>query len=421
MKRRYLSVISAILTLVTVLSCFMGCSIDTNGDATGESSDIATELSDIITEKATEKSTKKTTKKTTKKETDPIPGKSTTNVNLVASEIDLSKKSKSFRLVGRTKYVEDGIGFDHCASVVEFQGYMTGDLTISAWSSGDTYLTVYIDGERITPTSMGSGRDKFKINGEKTITLTTFTGKYFHTVRIVKQGETSQCYATLKKLSITGYLLDAPEEREHYIEFFGDSLTVGYSNIANGGESSQGAAKLQDTTQAYAYLAAEMLNADCSILARSGTGLARGYTNDYNNNIWKYFSKDSYRRHDVAFDFSTARVPDLIVIHLGANDYANDASKDKFVSKGKELVDTLKKGYGKAIPLIWAYDPGEQVNTSWMKEIVDYYKNTYGGQTYMISLEWRSKGKVNGHPNVAGHQKNANEIVNLIKTNNILK
>jgi lysophospholipase L1-like esterase len=426
MKRKILMIISAILAFITVTSCFAGCEKAFEEDSTGDVTNLATneQASDNKEEEPTEKATKKTTKKTTaKKETQPIPGKTQATTTLKARTYNLGNASdrNNFRTVGRVQYTDTGILFDHCANVIEFQGYMTGDLKLNANSSGSnknhwTYLTVYIDGKRV--------EKRFVIEGnDKTITLATFDGNFFHTVRIVKQTEIANSDSRLKNVIMTGYLTKAPEERKHYIEFFGDSLTAGYSNIATkdypSSEESNGI--YQDATQTYAFIASEALNADCSILAKSGTGLARGYVENYNNNIWNFFSKASYPRGDEAFDFSGARVPDLVVIHLGANDYANDASKDRFVSKGKELVDNIKKGYGKVIPIIWAYVPGEQVPTSWMQEILNYYKSTYNGQTYMISLEWRSQGKINGHPNVKGHQKNANELVDFIVKNNLLK
>ena len=426
MKRRFLAIVSAILVFVTLISCLSGCNLELEGDETGNATNLATNgsFSDIKTELPTEKATKRTTKKTTaKKETQPIPGKTPSTIALKDRTYNLGNASDRsyFRTVGRVQYTDTGILFDHCANVLEFQGYMTGELKLNANSSGSnkndwTYLTVYIDGTRL--------EKRFVIEGtDKTITLATFEGKYFHTVRIVKQTEIANSDSRLKNIIMTGYLTKAPEERPYYIEFFGDSLTAGYSNIATKDypSSEEGDGIYQDATKTYGFIASEALNADCSILARSGTGLARGYTDNYNNNIWNYFSKASYRRGDEAFDFSGARVPDLLVIHLGANDYANDASRDRFVSKGKELVDKLKNGYGKVIPIIWAYDPGEQVPTSWMQEILDYYKSTYNGKTYMISLEWRSTGKINGHPNVKGHEKNAKELVDLIVKNNLLK
>ena len=421
MKKRILSIISFILVFVTALSCLASCSAGFDGSGTDESTGLATDqfFTELKTEAPTEKATKNTTKKTTaKKETDPIPGKSKAPTALKAKTYNLGNATdrRNFKFVGRIQYSDTGVLFDHCANVIEFQGYMTGDLKLNANSSGDnkndyTYLTVFIDGERVDK--------RFCIEGnDKTITLATFTGNYFHTVRIVKQTELSNSDARLKNISMTGYLTEAPEERKYYIEFYGDSLTAGYSNIATKDypTSEEGDGVYQDATQTYGFLASEALNADCSILAMSGVGLDQGWTS---NNFMYYFGKYSYRRGSEAYNFKGARVPDLVVIHLGANDVTCGSSRSKFVENGTALIKYIQEGYGKNMPIIWAYDPGEQVPDSWREEVLNKFSSTT--KVYSLKLEWRSKGKINGHPNVAGHEKNAGELVDLIKKNNLLK
>ena len=421
MKKRILSIISFILVFVTAFSCLASCSAGFDGSGTDESTGLATDqfFTELKTEEPTEKATKNTTKKTTaKKETDPIPGKSKAPTALKAKTYNLGNATdrRNFKFVGRIQYSDTGVLFDHCANVIEFQGYMTGDLKLNANSSGDnkndyTYLTVFIDGERVN--------ERFCIAGnDKTITLATFTGNYFHTVRIVKQTELSNSDARLKNISMTGYLTEAPENRKYYIEFYGDRLTAGYSNIATKDypTSEEGDGVYQDATQTYGFLASEALNADCSILAMSGVGLDQGWTS---NNFMYYFGKYSYRRGSEAYNFKGARVPDLVVIHLGANDVTCGSSRSKFVENGTALIKYIQEGYGKNMPIIWAYDPGEQVPDSWREEVLNKFSSTT--KVYSLKLEWRSKGKINGHPNVAGHEKNAGELVDLIKKNNLLK
>ena len=422
MKKRILSAISLVLAMITVISCAVGCTqiIDMGTGSEGYSESLSDIFSDILADEETEKETQKsTTKRTTaKKETQLIPGKSKATTTLKARTYNLGNATdrKNFRTVGRIEYSDTGILFDHCANVLEFQGFMTGDLTLNANSSGNnkndyTYLTVFIDGKRVDK--------RFVIEGtDKTITLATFTGNYFHTVRIVKQTEISQSDARLKSVSMTGYLTKAPEERKHYIEFYGDSLTAGYSNIATKDypTDQEGDAIYQDATQTYAFLASEALNADCSILAMSGVGIDKGWTS---NNFMHYFGKQSYRRGSAAYDFKGERVPDLVVIHLGANDVTRGSSRSKFVENATALINYIHNGYGKKIPIIWAYDPGEQVPDSWREEVLNKFSSTT--KVYSLKLEWRSKGKINGHPNVAGHQKNAGELVDLVKKNNLLK
>ena len=415
MKKQILSIISFLLCLTFLLSAVACASVNDPIDA---SSDISSDSdSDTEESKDTKKTEKKTEKKTTaKKETDPIPGKSQSPIKLTDKEYDLSKKSNYFKTVGRVEYTDTGILFDQCANVLEFQGYMTGDLKLNANSSGSnkydwTYYTVYIDGERVD--------QRFVVEGNnKTITIATFTGNYFHTVRIIKQTELANSDSRLKKIIMTGYLTEAPEDRKYYFEFYGDSLTAAYGNIGKPGDSNAGSSLHQDGTKSYAFLASEALNADCSILAKSGVGLQTGYSS---KPFIDYFSKNSYVRGDAKFNFTGARVPDVVVIHLGANDSTHTTTKSQFINRATELINYIQNGYGKKMPIIWAYDPSECVSISWMKEVL----NSFGGEAkgyYLLELEWRSIGAgAGGHPSAKAHQKHAELLCELIKSKKLLK
>ena len=127
-----------------------------------------------------------------------------------------------------------------------------------------------------------------------------------------------------------------------------------------------------------------------------------------------YFSKYSYKRGDASFDFKGARVPDVVVIHLGANDDTKGTTKANFIKKGKELIEYIHNGYGKKIPIIWAYDPSEQVPDSWREEVLNSFSSTT--KVYSLKLEWRSIGAgAGGHPSVKAHEKHAKLLVELIK------
>ena len=422
MRKRILSVISFILVIIMMASSFVGCNMDFDEEGTDESN-ASDDISELLTELES-KTEKKTTKKTTakEKETQPIPGKTQATTTLKSKTYNLGNATdrKYFKTVGRVQYSDTGILFDHCANVFEFQGYMTGDLTLNANSSGDnkynwTYLTVFIDGERVDK--------RFCIEGnDKTITLASFSGNYFHTVRIVKQTEISNSDSRLKNITMTGYLTEAPEERKYYIEFYGDSLTAAYGNIGKPGDSNAGSSLHQDATKSYAFIASEKLGADCSILAMSGVGVDKGWCS---NPFMYYFSKYSYKRGDTSFDFKGARVPDVVVIHLGANDDTKGTTKANFIKKGKELIEYIHNGYGKNkygenIPIIWAYDPSEQVPNSWREEVLNSFSGTT--KVYSLELEWKSIGAgAGGHPNVKSHEKHAELLVNLIKEKNLLK
>ena len=121
-----------------------------------------------------------------------------------------------------------------------------------------------------------------------------------------------------------------------------------------------------------------------------------------------YYKRYSYHRNREGDDYEFDHAPDLLVIHLGANDSTNKQTKrEDFVKKAKELITFLYDGYKKEIPIIWAYDP-------------------FGGEEkgfYMLELEWHSKDELwgaSGHPGIKAHQKHARLLVDLIKDKGLL-
>ena len=268
---------------------------------------------------------------------------------------------------------------------------------------------------------------------ETTLKIATFEGNYFHTIKILKQTEIGWSTSTLLELDITGKLVDAPEDRELYFEFYGDSLTAGYGNIgtpySNGPHDEP---IYQDATQTYAFLLSELAGADCSILAMSGVGLAEGY---YDNPFLDYFSKYSHKRGDEKFDFEGARVPNAAFVHLGANDEscADDPNnirgygentgsfKTNFKAKTKELISYIRDGYNANVPIVFAYDPWEGV-PNYIEEVIEELGGEAAG-LYIIELAWHDIPGYTGagtHPSVAAHEAHCYLLAELLLAKDII-
>lgn len=421
-------ILSATSLLLSAVMLFSLCSCATDGDseqsgsASGTSAYSDTGIGSINNEVESEKNkpvkeTEKATKKPTEKETDPIPGKTKADKALTAKSYTFANMSVSnqslFKFTGRVKPSGDGLIFDNSCSTLEFQGFMTGEVTLDITAKnggfGFAYFTVYIDGERVD--------ERFYVKGSnQKITVANFTGNYFHTVKIVKQTEFKWVLTAINSLDFTGYLVEAPEEKEYYIEFLGDSLTTAYGNIGKPGDTPDDSPKFQDGTKSFAYLFAESVNADYAMISRSAAGLSQCWSNSPIIDYYKKFSKD---RGSEDFDAKSARKPDLIVLHLGANDYnVGGSNKTNFVTRGEELINYFRSSYGTDIPIIWAYDPNEGFPDK-VKEIM----NSFGGESagyYTLSLPWSEAG-AGGHPSANEHAKHATLLANLVKQKNLLK
>lgn len=108
-----------------------------------------------------------------------------------------------------------------------------------------------------------------------------------------------------------------PPPRKRLIEFVGDSLTVGYATIANG--APKWSTSTEDPTKTYAERIANTFDADYSIIAISGRGIARNASGDRDKLLPAIYTMlDLYNNPDVPYDFSVQ--PDLIIINIGTND-----------------------------------------------------------------------------------------------------
>lgn len=413
MKKKILAIICFLLT-ASFLLLSVGCTETENNEIEAtEATD--TDKKETDTEKPTEKRTQKKTelKTETGRKTDMImtPGQTKTDETLSTKVYDFSRVNNCFRLIGRTQNTMSGLIFDHAASAIEFQGFMTGDVILNVTSNKESYFTVYVDGKRV--------EERFGAEGSKALTIASFEGSYFHTVRIVRQNEIAWSQCLLRNLKITGYLFEAPEERGLYLEFYGDSLTSAFGNIGDpSAPSPTDVPKYQDATQSYAYLTTEALNADCSILAMSGVGIATGH---YEKHFLHYFSQFDHKRGNSPFNFEGARVPDIAVVRLGSNDFSVGCTREQYVSRAKELIDYIRNGYGKDVPIIWMHGSRGNDFGNWLKEISDYYGGEAGG-FYSLELGWRDHGVgAGGHPNVASHEANAESLLAFIKEKNIIK
>ena len=300
------------------------------------------------------------------------------------------------KLTGRHQVLADGITFDHTASGVEFSSYCEGDVTLTLFSEGDSYFTVWIDGV-MKRTRLHAG------DGVSTVTVARYLEEGIHTIRIVKQTESRLSRTVFQSLALRGTIGDAPEDRALYLEWIGDSITCGAGNLTSGTAADAGAAVHQDGTQAYAFLTAEALEADCSVVSCSGIGVVQGYV-DFN--ISDFYACESYYRSS-SEPYEPARVPDVVVINLGTNDAANGADAGAFSDGVRGLVGQIRELYGE-VPIVWAYNMMSEGTSSLVRAVFREMGGEEAG-LFTVSLSRDTAGG-NGHPSVSGHEKAAAEL-----------
>ncbi|MGP3966124.1 GDSL-type esterase/lipase family protein [Streptomyces sp. 6N223] len=116
-------------------------------------------------------------------------------------------------------------------------------------------------------------------------------------------------------------------EREHLIEFVGDSITVGTTTSAN-------------HLTAYPWLIGEQLGAEHTAIAQGGACLVAADC----VGLEQQFAKLNPNAPEPDWDFSRYQA-DAVVINLGTNDIGHDVSGEQFQAAYTNLLRTVRASY----------------------------------------------------------------------------
>ena len=338
----------------------------------------------------------------------PKPTATTEPISYEKTKYEISDNAGSFRILGRGTVTSNGITCDWTAAGIEFSANCAGTVRLQTTGNGGeagiAYYTVYIDGVR----------QENRLSGSSANAVTLILGKNLeagvHTFRILKQTYVKQARVTFKTLTINGKLIEtAPAQKEHYIEFIGDSITCGHGILG-----SDGSAVNMDGTATFAFNAAEKLGADFSMICIDGIGIVKGYQPEIIGDVYEYTCK--YRSSKTKYDF--ARKPDIVVINLGTNDATFASNSNTFKQKVTDLINTVRDKNGN-VPVIWVYNSMRADYREHAKAAID----ALGGESaglYMVEFVANASGG-NGHPSAASHISNGNLLADYIKAKGFLK
>lgn len=331
----------------------------------------------------------------------PLNDKNITSIiNYTVYEINENRGL--FKTHGRTATDEEGLICDSSASGIEFSAYIEGDLKLTIQVSAECYFSLFIDGVLID--------ERIKLSsGRQTFTLANFREGRYHTVKLIKQTEASLSLCRIVSVEFLGYFIEPPADNDLFIEFIGDSITAGYGNLCKNGTENAGSALYQDATKSYAFLTAQILSADTSLVCCSGIGIEKSWK-DFN--IDSYYKAFSYSRNS-SVPFAPDRTPSLVVINLGTNDKELGADIKEFSKKVIELISFIRQLYGCNVPIIWL---GGMMNTS-CSEYVKSTMENMGGENnglYMITVDNNNDGGM-AHPSASAHISTAVVLANFIK------
>lgn len=136
---------------------------------------------------------------------------------------------------------------------------------------------------------------------------------------------------------------------------------------------------IQNGCLTYAWLAAEELNAEINVMARTGIGMYSAWGSSYVlRDNWKktYLSEYDYLHtplRNPEWDF-TSYVPDVVLINIGTNDYWYQKDVELYKSELKKFTDELFSLYGADTKIVYLGGMMIAENIPAMKAVADLYE-----------------------------------------------
>ncbi len=341
--------------------------------------------------------------------------------------------SETVKLIGRTAEKDGILWLALSASGIEFTFTgrsasvdIVGDNMISSGKDKQARFAIYVDGEKTLDTQIDTA--------EKTYEICSFDEAKETTVKILKLSEAAESTFGIRNITVDGSDVKPTAEKELKIEFIGDSITCGYG-VDDEVKENHFSTSTEDATRAYAYKAAQLLDADYSLVSYSGHGIISGYSGDGKKvksqlvpNIYEKFAK-SYGSYEGIFnvssidwDFSRFQ-PDYVVINLGTNDASYCGSdKEKILDYAESYAEFLKvvRQHNPEAHIICALGVmGDSLYKNGVCRAVELY-TTETGDTAVSTLRLTPQNGSTGyaadwHPTEATHEIASNELADEIK------
>ncbi len=309
-------------------------------------------------------------------------------------------------IYGRCELSDNGIAVYHVASGVEV-GIIGASLTVSVYSSGESYMRVFVDGD-------ATGERIALSAGVKEYTIARNLEEGRHTVRIVKCTEELSAYWIVKSFSADKFF-QVPEKSDLKIEFIGDSITAGHGSI--GAPSEGHTIGNSDGAVTYAYLAAHALGADYSIIAWSGI-CAKAHHWGNSINMATLYEQISYR-NDKAYEGGFNA--DVVIVNLGTNEASYISTPE-----GHDYAEQFPTDYGEFLQAVRAKNPNAYIiclygmmgKAGGIDSSIRSAVETLGDAkiVYNPFSFYLDYAGANGHPSATAHKEYSESLVAYIKT-----
>lgn len=230
-----------------------------------------------------------------------------------------------------TKPVAKECGWPATSIRARFEGTsIRARLELLGWGGGSTFYAI-IDGNEKEIITLGADSRTDRLVAEG-------LPDTVHTIELVRLGGAWNASSTFR-----GFYLDAgrklvepPPRSARRIEFYGDSITEG----ALMSDQPFGNGYL-----AYAATTARLLQAETSVVCKSGMGLVKGFT--LPQTLPGMFGRTVPMRGETKWDFAQW-TPQVVVVNIGQNDSWTGADPAVFIDTYVRFIRTLRGHYPKA-------------------------------------------------------------------------
>ncbi len=337
------------------------------------------------------------------------------------------------KVLGRAAFVEDTLWLVHSGSGAEFTFVGTkvsvtlqGDSSVTGGADSQAHVGILVNGECVADIMMDEA--------EKTLTVWESEKRRECTVTIVKLSESANSTLGIKELEVESESDIMPTaQKEHYIEFIGDSITCGYG-VEDEVKEHHFSTTTENAMKTYAYKTAQILDADYSLVSFSGYGIISGYSGDGQKQsgqvLSSYYEKLGYSYgnyagqapHNMEWDFAK-RQPDLIVINLGTNDEsytgADETRRAEFVTGYAAFLKQVRENNPETMIFCTLGMMGDALYPSIQTAVEQYCAET--GDELVHTMHFMSQSMSDGiaadwHPSEKTHGKAADKLCKEIQT-----
>ncbi len=284
---------------------------------------------------------------------------------------------------------------------------------------------------------------KVPTNGFDPIFITDRLKDGSHKLKIIKVTETSPMgggvtggYCVFKGIYITGSLCNPPPEPKLKLQITGASVSQGYGILGDCVENEDSTvcctekSDYQDSTETYGYKLAERYGAEINQVSYSGRGV---YTNwgNYNEDstLPKLYERQLALTPEVPMNPGKF-IPDVIIVDAGSNDYADGVkwvngkqvpqvkpTKEQFITAYSAWIMQMKKYYPNATIIMvgWFDSCIQRKRCEYMQEVADHLTQMGYKDIYFYNIDWNldllTEGGCNKHPNLLGHERAFEKIL----------